>query len=134
MRPTILLAEDNSIVSRFVIAALDRENFNVLHAWSADEALQIARNQGQIHLLLTDVKMEGEMSGIALAEQIIGEKPGIKVLVMSGHPDNEMLASDKHFPFLAKPFTLTALIERVRVLLSKIPNQSERKSTKRRLG
>ena len=134
MRQTILLAEDHSIVSKFVIAALEREGFNVLHAWSADEALQVARNQGQIHLLLTDVNMESETSGIGLAEQIIEEKPKTKVLVMSGYPENEMLALKKHFPFLAKPFTSAVLIERVRVLLSKIPAQSERKSTKRRLG
>ena len=35
------------------------------------------------------------MSGIGLAEQIIEEKPETKVLVMSGYPENEMLASEQ---------------------------------------
>lgn len=131
MRPTILLAEDDSLVSNFVIASLEPENLNVLRACSADEALEFSRNQTHIDLLLTDVRMGDDMSGVALAEQIIEKKPGIKVLVMSGYPDNELLASEKHFSFLAKPFTPTDLVERVRGLLSKIPAQSERKSTKR---
>jgi len=81
----VLLAEDEATIRMLVTMSLQREHISVLPATDADEALQVARNQERIDLLLTDVEMcAGSMNGIELAESILHDKPGTKVLVMSG--------------------------------------------------
>ncbi len=125
----VLVADDEAVVRNFVVFALRRENFIVHSTSKPDEALQVFRNQA-IDLLLTDIQMGDGMNGVELAEQIMEEKPGTKVLVMSGFPEKELPATEKNLPFLSKPFTAAILIERVRELLeSKITVQSETKNS-----
>jgi len=132
MSQTVLLVEDDSIVRHFVIASLERENLIVLAACDGAEALEIFRTRLKVDLLLTDVQLETGMSGIELAEQLIEERPGTKVLVMSGYPDREIEAAEKHLPFLRKPFTTAILNEAVAAVLgSTIPAQSVTKTSSR---
>ena len=66
-------------------------------------------------MLVTDIMMPG-LGGVAVAERVLKEKPGLPVLFISGYPDDA--AIDKDFSagdvsFLAKPFTpkeLTAVV------------------------
>ena len=120
----VLLVEDESIVRNFVTLVLERENFIVLPASNGAEAIEVSRNHIKIDLLLTDVRIGGGMNGIELAEHIVRENPGIKVLVMSGYPDTEIEAAKKHLPFLSKPFTHADLTSRVRTVLE-IPVSSQ---------
>jgi DNA-binding NtrC family response regulator len=122
MTQTVLIAEDEPTIRTLVAISLQQE-YCVLSACDADEALSVARSHENIALLLTDVQMcGGSMNGIELAEQILEEKPETKVLVMSGLPDSLALAAKKGYPSLAKPFRSTTLTERVReVLVAKIP-------------
>jgi DNA-binding NtrC family response regulator len=122
MTQTVLLAEDEATIRMLVAISLQQE-YSVLPACDADEALSVARSHENITLLLTDVQMSGgSMNGIELAEHILEEKPGTKVLVMSGLPESLALAVEKGYPSLAKPFRATTLTERVReVLAAEIP-------------
>src|SRR5437867_1959493 len=113
MSQTVLLVEDDSIVRHFVIACLERKNFIVLPARDGAEALEIIRNRLKVDLLLTDVNLGESMNGIEVAKHIMEQKPGTKVLVMSGFPEKELLATEEKLPFLRKPFTTAVLIERV---------------------
>jgi DNA-binding NtrC family response regulator len=116
MAQTVLLAEDEATI-RTVVAISLQEEYSVLPTCDADEALCVARSHVNIALLLTDVE---------LAERMLEENPGTKVLVMSGSLDSLALAQKKGLPFLEKPFTIRRLIERVReVLAAKIPVKSE---------
>src|SRR5437879_4771514 len=135
MAQTVLLAEDEATI-RIVVAISLQEEYSVLPACDADEALCVARSHVNIALLLTDVQMcGGSMNGIELAERMLEEKPGTKVLVMSGCPRSLTLAARKGYPFLEKPFTLTRLIERVReVLAAKVPGQSETEPRRRKMA
>jgi DNA-binding NtrC family response regulator len=118
MAQTVLLAEDEATIRTVVAISLQKE-YSVLPACDADEALSVARSHEDITLLLTDVQMYGgSMNGIELAEHVLEEKPGTKVLVMSGSPGLLTLAVEKGYQFLAKPFTLSRLTERVREVLA----------------
>jgi DNA-binding NtrC family response regulator len=118
MGQTVLLAEDEETIRTVVVISLQRE-YSVLPACDADEALRVARSHEDITLLLTDVQMDGgSMNGIELAEHVLEENPGTKVLVMSGSPGALTLAAEKGYPFLAKPFTVSRLTERVREVLA----------------
>ena len=87
---------------------------------SENQAVEISRRDATpIHLLISDVVLP-QMSGRALAEAIVPNHKGIKVLYMSGYTDNAIVhhcVLDPGTPFLQKPFTPDALARKVREVL-----------------
>ena len=74
---------------------------------------------GAIHLLVADAVMPG-MSGGEVAQQLLAERPGMKVLFMSGYPGDAIThrgVLTATSPLLAKPFTTEDLSRRVREML-----------------
>lgn len=122
---TVLVAEDDDQVRAAVVTILERRGYEVLAASSGAGALALAINHpGVIHLLLTDLVMP-DRTGRALAQEIAAERPGIRVLYMSGYTDDTVvrhgvLTSD--LAFLQKPFTPSAVVARVREVLDGRPS------------
>lgn len=117
----ILLAEDDVGVQFLVWKLLRADGFSVLTAGDGMAALEVSRHHsGAIDLLLSDVGMP-RMDGLELCKKIVSERPGIKVLMMSGEPSSQERVSINGLPFLHKPFTLTALRESIEALLGPIP-------------
>jgi len=117
---TILVVEDYGGVRDLATQILKAHGYQVLAAKNGPEALRISlRHDHPIHLLLTDMVMPG-MNGKELAEQIQIQRPGIRILYMSGY-DNRLLedptALGQGVAFLAKPLTVEALTEKVRAVL-----------------
>ncbi|MFO8049692.1 MAG: GAF domain-containing protein, partial [Desulfosudaceae bacterium] len=117
---TILLVEDSQPVRMLANDILQDRGYAVLAAASGQEALSILRKHaGTIDLLLTDVVMP-EMNGQQLFQQVAGLYPGVKVLYMSGYPD-EVIAHqgliDKNVNFIEKPFSTRVLAAKVRDIL-----------------
>jgi CheY-like chemotaxis protein len=112
-RRVVLLVEDEPPVLQLTCLLLQQENFMVLPTSNAAEALEVAQGV-RFDLLLCDMQMGDGLTGIELAEKILAEKPGIKVVIMSGTPGAQSEITRKGYDFLAKPFTRTHLIERVR--------------------
>lgn len=110
----ILVAEDDVIVRNLVRLLLQNDGHEVLVATDGYEALELSRRyHGNIDLLLTDVKMP-RMDGLELVEQLLLERPQIKVLVMSG---NIAADTDIRLPFLRKPFTSEAFRTKIHEVL-----------------
>jgi DNA-binding NtrC family response regulator len=118
---TILLVEDEEIVRELAIAILEGKGCTVLAAARADEALErMARHDGPIHLLLTDVILPG-MSGQRLHQRVSAVDPEIRVLYMSGYTDDIIAPHGMLDPggqFIQKPFSVRALAEKVRGALA----------------
>ena len=117
---TILLAEDEPAVRMMVREALVRGGFRVLEAEDGEEALAVSRgHDGMVDLLLTDVVMPN-LGGKELAVSLLAERPGVRVLFMSGYPNDarELGAfGGSTGDLLRKPFSLKELVERVRAAL-----------------
>jgi CheY-like chemotaxis protein len=110
----ILLVEDEVIVRNFVATLLTRLKYSVLAAGDGEEALQISRGYAApIDLLLTDVQMP-RVDGLELSEKLEQERPGIKVLMMSGHVSAEIQAQSRDWGFLRKPFLPKDLTDKLR--------------------
>ena len=87
---TILLAEDEPAVRTLMLTILDRAGYSVIVAKNGREALDLARKYyGLIHLLLTNFRMPG-ITGAELARQIRLERPNIKVMLISGYPEDNI--------------------------------------------
>ncbi len=118
---TILIAEDNESVREFAANLIQRLGYRALSASSPESCLDLARTEATIDLLLTDVIMP-EMSGNRLYECVAALHPSIRVLYMSGHPEETIrthgiLTEDA--PLIQKPFTLHSLAAKIREVLDR---------------
>jgi len=117
MRETILLVEDEAGIRALVRKILSRERYRILEAATGEEALGIAQTYADpIHLLLTDVMLPG-MGGRYVAEALRSKLPELRVVYVSGYTDDEAVRAGWFPPgslFLEKPFTLSALVNKVR--------------------
>jgi len=117
---TILLVEDEGPVRRLVARILGARDYRVLEAGHGEEALAISEGfAGEIHLLVTDIMMP-IMNGQELATRLSALRPGMAVLFISGYPGKHVpgsLEQNALVDYLAKPFKVDALIEKVKALL-----------------
>lgn len=117
---TVLLVEDDQSVRTLIQGVLRRQGYQVLEAQNAHEALRVCHRHGKpIHLLLADVGMPG-LSGPQLADRLVPQQPGLKVLYMSGYAEDAKVRkglSESSAPFLQKPFEPDILVRRLRELL-----------------
>ncbi|MEM9461852.1 MAG: PAS domain-containing protein [Myxococcota bacterium] len=117
---TILVVEDDQSVRRVIERVLGSGGYTVLCASDADEAEQLSRrHEGTIHLLLTDVVLPNK-SGHELAKSLVSQRPGLRVLYMSGYTDDAIVhhgVLDPEVAFLEKPLMPTTLLTRVREIL-----------------
>ena len=118
---TILVVDDDLSVLSVIKCMLERGDYNVLMAHSAETALRmVERDDLTIDLMLLDVVMP-DISGPDLAERILAIRPHMRVLFMSGCTDSEVVRVkilDRALGFLPKPFTSDSLLERVQKVLN----------------
>ncbi|HMR65769.1 MAG TPA: response regulator [Anaerolineae bacterium] len=118
---TVLLVEDEPAVRLAAAQLLTEQGYRVIEAANGEEALQLAENQRQpsIDLLLTDIVMP-KLGGPQIVEPIRAMQPGIKVLFISGYPNQAVDQKGVlvgNVAFLAKPFTPDRLAYKVREVL-----------------
>jgi PAS domain S-box-containing protein len=115
---TILLVEDEKPVRELVARVLEKYGYKVLQAGAGAEAIEVWRpHKDEIHLLLTDLIMPGNMNGRELAEAMWLERPDLKVIFTSGYSADVVgkdfkIESDVNF--LQKPYHPQALALAVR--------------------
>jgi PAS domain S-box-containing protein len=117
---TVLVVEDDEQLLHLAQRALEARGYTVLAADRGAAALEASRrHSGPIHVLLTDVTIP-DMDGRALAEALRAERPGMRLLYMSGYADQAIVhhgVLDADVAYLPKPFTTEAIARRVREVL-----------------
>jgi len=118
---TILVVEDEPLVRDLVSRTLRRAGYGVLVADNGVEALQLVRRTaGPLDLVVSDVVMPG-MGGRELSERLAVERPGLRVLFVSGYTSEALAVHGVLHPgteYLQKPFSPSDLLDRVRDLLT----------------
>jgi CheY-like chemotaxis protein len=117
---TVLLVEDDAGVRETAVRALRSGGYRVIAAAGAAGALEALRAEAHPPaMLVTDVVMP-DTTGRELANQMRREQPGLRVLFLSGYSQDligQQGVLDPAESFLAKPFTATSLLSRVREVL-----------------
>jgi DNA-binding NtrC family response regulator len=114
----VLVVDDEPAVREVISRILRRNGYAALEASGGEQALALVSSQ-EIQLLLTDSVMPG-MSGAGLAKLVVGLKPGLPVLYMSGFSAGVLSperVSSGELAFIQKPFTAEALLTKVRATL-----------------
>jgi CheY-like chemotaxis protein len=116
----ILLVEDEPAVRLTTRRILERKGYRIREAADGREALEVWQSHaGEIALLLTDIIMPEEMTGRDLAAQLWRQRPGLRVIFMSGY-SAEVIGKNAEFiqrtksHFLQKPCSSRILLETVR--------------------
>jgi DNA-binding NtrC family response regulator len=125
-RETILLVEDERTLRFLVRSILERYGYEVLEASSGRAALSLwQEHKDRIHLLFTDMVMPDGICGRELAQDLLRERPGLKVIFTSGY-SAEVIARDLSleagFNFLQKPYDPRMLASMVRTCLDEPAN------------
>jgi PAS domain S-box-containing protein len=105
-RATVLLVDDEDLVRLSTADMLIELGHDVIEAASAEEALRLLNRGLTPDIVVTDHLMP-DMSGTELARQIQSERPGVKVLIVSGYAETINVEPD--LPRLTKPFRTTEL-------------------------
>lgn len=119
---TILLVEDEDSVRAVAREILSANGYRVIEATNGQEALDRVRTfEGPLDLLLTDVIMP-VMKGTELARRLSVERPGLKIVFMSGYNEESIFGGrDASEPavLIQKPFAPQDLLRRVREVLER---------------
>jgi CheY-like chemotaxis protein len=120
----ILLAEDESSVREFVSRALQTAGHEVVAVSDGMEAMQVLESsplgEEPFDLLLTDIVMP-HLDGIALALKVTRDYPDMRVLMITGYPNERQRAHNLDFlvhEVVAKPFTVEQICTAVKKVLT----------------
>jgi two-component system cell cycle sensor histidine kinase/response regulator CckA len=113
--PRVVVVEDESSVRELLTHALEKNGFRVHAFGSAEEAAEVP--PASYDVLLTDISLPG-MTGVELARRVRGQVPDARILLMSGFAREEYLTPADDLPFIGKPFTSRAIVERLRAILA----------------
>jgi two-component system cell cycle sensor histidine kinase/response regulator CckA len=110
---TILVVEDEPALRDMAAKILNRLGYQVVTAPDGPEALKLwPQHREKIDLLFSDMMMPGGMTGRELAERLLQEKPGLRVVYATGYsvdfsnPDIKLVEGVN---LLLKPYDATAL-------------------------
>lgn len=115
---TILLVEDDPAVRQIILIILERHGYNILEARNGTEAFRLWDDHASgVDLLLTDLVMPAGIRGQELARKLQADKPGLKVIFITGYSPEIAGREFKLQPgenFLQKPFLPEELLKIIR--------------------
>jgi CheY-like chemotaxis protein len=107
MAATVLVVEDEALISETVCDALKAGGFNVHHTETADAALRYLQSNSNIDVLFTDINLPGEMDGAELASRAREMRPELPIVYASGRMSSSDLGGMvPRSVFLNKPYDL----------------------------
>jgi two-component system response regulator AtoC len=103
---TVLVVDDEEPLRHMLDLLLRREGLEVPLADSAEKAVEILGERGDIDVVISDVRMPG-MGGLELVEWIKANRPDVTVIVMSAFGSVELALDAMHrgaYDYVSKPF------------------------------
>ena len=114
----ILVVDDDTAMRELMALALSKEGYEVETAATSTAALELITPDA-FDLMVTDIYL-GDGTGLDLLERCHSICPAARVILVTAHGTVETAASARRlgvFDYLAKPFEINALVERVRAAL-----------------
>jgi DNA-binding response OmpR family regulator len=110
----ILVVEDDPLIREIVVEALREEGYDVIHASNGEEAMAWCRRR-VADVLVTDIKLPGQMDGWQIAEQCRARDPELPVIYATGFSPVRARPVPGSLS-LRKPFSPDEIVQAVRQL------------------
>jgi len=102
---SVLLVEDEVLISHLVAEYLCEHGFSVQEAATADEALRYIDNGGRVDVMFTDINLPGAMNGAELAQWARKRRPELPIVYASGrYGSADFEGRVPHSVFVPKPY------------------------------
>ena len=113
----IMIVEDELLLRFDLANQLHSAGFEIIEAQSGDEAVKILATNIDVDLILTDIRMPGQVDGLGLVSFVKRQERRIKVILLSAYVEADSDSpADASF---AKPVRIEALLAKVRQLLTR---------------
>lgn len=112
---TILVVDDEVLIRLHISDLLRDTGYQVVEAASGDEAVTVMLSHLDLDLVITDVRMPGEIDGLQLTTYFKRLHPSRPVIVASAHLELEDAGTAD--AFLPKPFSDASILESVERLI-----------------
>jgi PAS domain S-box-containing protein len=125
---TILLVEDQVIIAMSQIKLLNKEGFQVVHAFSGKEAIEIMNQEGfRFHLILMDIDLGHDIDGGETAK-IISASHNTPIIFLSSQTEREIIQKTEEitsYGYILKTAGAIVLIASIKMAL-KLAESNER--------
>jgi len=124
----ILLTDDEVAFVETMSKRLTKKGFNVITAFSGDEALKVIASNKMIDVVILDVKMPGK-DGLETLKEIKSKFPLVEVIMLTGHATVESAIDGMKlgaYDYLMKPYELEQLLIKIEKAKDKKKNHEEK--------
>jgi DNA-binding NtrC family response regulator len=105
----LLLVEDHAQLRSLLQLTLHSAGYKVTCTDSAQEVQSLLGNGEEFDILLSDIRISGNLNGIALAKWVKQNHPDIVIVLQTGFTE----LSTHEFPVIYKPFDPDELVARL---------------------
>jgi len=124
MKKTILLVDEDPAVRRMLVRVLEEEDYNVIPAGTAEEAVRLP-GAAALDLVLLDVDVLHQ-NGADLFERLTAENPLLPLILLTARPNQPLPSSTpRATSVMEKPLDLLKLLRAMDELLA-APEASRR--------
>jgi DNA-binding response OmpR family regulator len=118
--PTILVVEDQPVLSIALCMYLEEAGFKTLEARNAAEAVEILLTKDSVDLVFTDVRLGSGMDGFRLAQWIRNARPSVPVIVTSGQSSKDDAIKHRctEETFVQKPYDFENIAAQFRATIA----------------
>jgi DNA-binding response OmpR family regulator len=121
----ILIVEDDPAVRQIFTMILANAGYDLLLAHDGP-SMRNALGAGDVDVVIIDVMLPGSANGLALAQE--AERDGCGVILVTGYHDLYQGVAESGYPYLFKPFRMSALTAMVAQVLRKTAARCQVKS------
>ena len=118
----VMLVDDEDLVLKALERSLRKENYKLIAAGSAQQALEILK-QKRVDLIISDHLMPG-MTGLEFLKLVKAKYPEVIRIILSGHADLDIVISaineGEVYRFLTKPWNDEELKLNIRLALQNL--------------
>jgi len=104
-RTSVLVVEDEALISELVTEALSENGFEVHAVSNGEAALRYLESGPEVDVLFTDINLEGRMDGSELAKEARERRPDMPIVYCSGrYSPSAMTPLMSRSVFVKKPY------------------------------
>lgn len=118
---TVLVIDDEPLVRMLIVDVLEDLGYTALEADDGPSGMKLIQSDVHLDLLITDVGLPNGMNGRQVADAARQQRPGLKVLFVTGYAENAVLNHghlDHGMQVITKPFEVEELTRRVREIIT----------------